>query len=177
MRQFRIPMRNCAHYVICRISGSAAHSDRLELKGASREKKRSIHRRPPFSSTCAFNADFNRNLTLLQPRLNGADVLAVQQGLLALGFQGIGIADGWYGPKTESVVKSFQRYMGFNQDGVVDRMLWNALFTVGGIMVEFSADLESANSLSFDRLTKTVFFIPAHYGQGCVQFIVASYFT
>jgi peptidoglycan hydrolase-like protein with peptidoglycan-binding domain len=119
-----------------------------------------------FISACAFCADFNRNLALMQPRLNGADVLAVQQRLLALGFPGIGIADGWYGPKTEAVVKAFQLYMGFNQDGVVDQMLWQSLFTVGGIMGQFSADLKSANSLSFDRLTKTEKDIPGRSAEG-----------
>jgi peptidoglycan hydrolase-like protein with peptidoglycan-binding domain len=90
----------------------------------------------------------------MRPRLNGADVLAVLQRLLSLGSQGIGIADGWYGPKTQTVVKSFQRYMGFNQDGVVDQMFWQSLFTVGGIMKQFSADLKSAISLSSGRLAK-----------------------
>ena len=35
------------------------------------------------------------------------------------------MCDGYYGKKTESLVRHFQNMMGLHEDGVVDKELWN----------------------------------------------------
>lgn len=78
------------------------------------------------SPLCAL--EYTRSLALDSSRMNGDDVLAVQKELIALGFSDVGIADGWYGPKTEAAVKSIQGILGLTRNGVVDEELWNLLF-------------------------------------------------
>ena len=113
-----------------------------------------------------FGADFTRTLSLKAPRQNGEDVLEVQNALLTLGFQGIGIPDGWYGPRTEAAVKSLQRYLGFSQDGAVDQELWRSLFAPEGVLRGLLADLKAANSLAFERLTRTEKDLPGRSAEG-----------
>lgn len=47
---------------------------------------------------------------------HGDDVLELQQRLLSLGFD-TGRCDGWFGPRTESAVRDFQRNVGLGVDG------------------------------------------------------------
>lgn len=73
---------------------------------------------------------FTRSLALSTPRLNGQDVRAVQDRLIALtrpsrGGQG----DGWYGPVTARTVRAFQAANGLPVTGRVDRATWDALFS------------------------------------------------
>ena len=51
--------------------------------------------------SAVYSQDFSRTIELKNPRMNGQDVLCLQNRLLALGFSGIGDADGWYGPLSE----------------------------------------------------------------------------
>ena len=57
----------------------------------------------------------------------GEDVLAIQQQLLALGYDP-GPADGYFGPVTEDAVVLFQMVNGLYVDGVVGPITMNALF-------------------------------------------------
>jgi len=80
-------------------------------------------------TAAASNAqNFSRVIQMQSKRMNGPDVIRVQQRLLALGFKKTGAADGWYGPLTEASVKTVQQYMGFSRDGKVTRAFWNVLF-------------------------------------------------
>ena len=45
-------------------------------------------------SSAVYSQDFSRTIELKNPRMNGQDVLRLQNRLLALGFSGIGEADG-----------------------------------------------------------------------------------
>jgi peptidoglycan hydrolase-like protein with peptidoglycan-binding domain len=53
----------------------------------------------------------------LQPGDSGADVSAVQNALTAKGFSP-GVADGTFGPATETTLKSFQASAGLTTDGI-----------------------------------------------------------
>ena len=55
----------------------------------------------------------SRIIQLASPRMNGQDVLDLQNRLLSLGFSGVGEADGYYGPLSEGVIKSVQTFSGF----------------------------------------------------------------
>ena len=77
---------------------------------------------------------FSRTLQLATPRLNGPDVRAAQNRLIALTLGGQGGSkggqgDGWYGPNTAKTVRDFQSANQLKVTGVIDRATWNALFS------------------------------------------------
>ena len=72
--------------------------------------------------------DFSRIIELRNPRMQGDDITSLQNRLLSLGFTGPGEDDGYYGPMTESVIKDIQSFSTFEQDGKIDRPLWDFIF-------------------------------------------------
>jgi len=62
---------------------------------------------------------------VLRRNARGADVVALQQLLIASGLQIA--ADGDFGPRTEGAVKTFQGRAGLTMDGIVGRRTWTAL--------------------------------------------------
>ena len=52
-----------------------------------------------------------------------------QQRMLDRGWSGIGVADGRYGPKTERVVRQFQKSKGLGVDGKIGPGTWDAAWT------------------------------------------------
>jgi hypothetical protein len=81
-----------------------------------------------FNGQHLFAQQFSRTLEVKSPRMNGADVLDLQTHLLNLGFIELGNADGYYGPKTEEVIKLLQSFLGFTKNGKVDKIFWELLF-------------------------------------------------
>lgn len=84
-----------------------------------------------FAAAVSFNIsaqNFSRELKIQKPRLNGKDVELVQQKLFELGYLPEEV-DGWFGPKTESAVKEFQKENGFADSGVVDETTYDLLKT------------------------------------------------
>jgi hypothetical protein len=94
-----------------------------------------------FSCQYLFSQTFSRVLELTNPRMNGNDIIILQERLLSLGFTELGIADGYYGPNTVRVISIIQKFSGFNsvstrsdvnednaQNGKVDRLLWDYIF-------------------------------------------------
>ena len=76
-----------------------------------------------------FSQSYTRVIELKNPtRMNGQDVLILQNRLLSLWFDNIGEADGFYGPLVESAIKSIQAFSGFKSDGKVNKMLWDYIF-------------------------------------------------
>jgi len=71
---------------------------------------------------------FNRIIEITSPRMNGDDVLHLQNRLLEMGFSSVGSADGIYGPLTAGVVNNIQVFSGFEADGKVTMSLWNFIF-------------------------------------------------
>jgi hypothetical protein len=57
---------------------------------------------------------------------NGNDVRALQLHLVAHGFP-VGVVDGDFGPRTETVVRAFQRSRGLTDDGIVGPRTWDEL--------------------------------------------------
>jgi peptidoglycan hydrolase-like protein with peptidoglycan-binding domain len=72
--------------------------------------------------------NFSRVLEIKNRRMNGQDVRHIQSRLLSLGFKKLGEADGWYGPLTEGVIKTLQRFLGFPRNGRVTMEFWNVIF-------------------------------------------------
>jgi tetratricopeptide (TPR) repeat protein len=81
-----------------------------------------------FDAAQRYIIGFSRTLKLQAPRMSGSDVLKLQERLLSLGFSGVGEADGYYGPKSEGTIKIVQRFLGYQQNGEVDILLWNTIF-------------------------------------------------
>jgi hypothetical protein len=69
-----------------------------------------------------------RTLSLQSPRLQGDDVLLLQQRLVELGYTEVGTPDGIFGQMTQSAVVRFQTEAGLTADGVVGPMTWAALW-------------------------------------------------
>ncbi|GHF38990.1 hypothetical protein HNQ07_001801 [Deinococcus metalli] len=75
---------------------------------------------------------FRRTLSVGTPRMNGADVLAVQNRLISLMRPARpGRGDGWFGPVTAAAVRAFQGANGLPVTGTVDRATWDSLFSPG----------------------------------------------
>ena len=70
-----------------------------------------------------------RVLLLTLPRMRGDDVLSLQNRLLALGYDEVGVADGVFGPMTEEAVRHFQQRNGITIDGKVGPITWGILFS------------------------------------------------
>lgn len=65
-------------------------------------------------------------LTILKNQSKGNEVKTLQRLLTAMGYN-CGKADGIFGQKTLTAVKTFQRAKGLNADGIVGKDTWNAL--------------------------------------------------
>jgi peptidoglycan hydrolase-like protein with peptidoglycan-binding domain len=87
----------------------------------------------------------NRNLKLTQPRMNGNDVMELQNRLVSLGFSDLGTVDGWYGPKTEASVRRSQGLLGVLKTGVVNSDFWQLLASTDAIGANVLRSLLSAN--------------------------------
>ena len=75
---------------------------------------------------------FNRVLRLSTPRMNGADVRALQNRLMDVSGTARGQGgDGWYGPVTAANVTLFQAANGLRGSGVLDQATWTRLFSNG----------------------------------------------
>lgn len=73
---------------------------------------------------------FRRVLGVATPRMNGSDVLAVQNRLISLMRPARpGRGDGWFGPVTAATVRAFQQSNGLPVTGRVDQATWNRLFS------------------------------------------------
>ena len=73
---------------------------------------------------------FGRVLQLQTGRMNGPDVRAVQNRLIALMRPArSGQGDGWYGPVTTAAVRAFQAANSLPATGQVDRATWAPLFS------------------------------------------------
>jgi len=75
-----------------------------------------------------FCQDFSRIIEVKNPRMNGADIKKMQTALINCGFNELGEIDSYYGPLTEAVIKDIQYFLGFEQNGKVNKMLWDFLF-------------------------------------------------
>ena len=69
---------------------------------------------------------------LLEAGVHGYDVRVLQEALVTLGFD-VGFVDGWFGPRTESAVRSFQAAQGLLVDGLVGR---GTKAAIAGLRVE-----------------------------------------
>ena len=76
-----------------------------------------------------FSQDFNRVIELKNPRMSGPDVLALQNRLLELTFYELGVADGYYGPMTEGVIKKIQTLWNWPVTGIVNKEIWDRVFS------------------------------------------------
>jgi len=102
-----------------------------------------------------FGQCFSRVIELNSRRMNGPDVEALQKRLLQLGFTGVGEADGYYGPKTEEAIISIQRFAGFEEDGKVDRALWNFIFSSDGFNIQYLKLIQIVSQYKPNELRKT----------------------
>lgn len=73
-------------------------------------------------------AEDERTLFVTRPSMSGQDVVDVQEKLLRLGYTGLGVIDGIYGPLTEAAVKAFQADNQLTVDGIVGPVTRAKLF-------------------------------------------------
>ncbi len=78
----------------------------------------------------------SRVLQLEDPRLVGADVKAVQQRLIELGYLGSDGADGIFGPQTQESVSFFQALNSLEDDGIVGEATWALLFSDQALAIQ-----------------------------------------
>ena len=102
-----------------------------------------------------FGQNFSRVLELNARRMNGPDVEALQKRLLSSGFEGVGEADGYFGPKTEEVIKTIQKFAGFDENGKVDRALWNFIFGNDDFTISYLRLIQIVAQYKPNELRKT----------------------
>ena len=61
-------------------------------------------------------------------RMHGDDVKQLQGWLIGFGYLPRGEDDGYFGPKTESALKAWQRSNGFTPDGVMSKAVYDRLY-------------------------------------------------
>lgn len=94
----------------------------------------------PTSAASLAPVPYTRLLELLPQRINGQDVRAVQNRLIALTQPGSGgRGDGYFGPVTAATVRAFQAANGLSVTGRVDRDTWNVLFSASAKPFKASA--------------------------------------
>jgi peptidoglycan hydrolase-like protein with peptidoglycan-binding domain len=111
-------------------------------------------------------------LEMKNPRMNGPEVLALQNRLLELQFYELGEADGYYGPMTESVIKKIQDYRGLPATGIVDKELWDFIFDDYKIL--FLSDIQTYNR---DNLGRSENLGLGIYGSGDYEDNIFVYYT
>ena len=72
-------------------------------------------------------AKFTRLIYLTNPQMTGSDILAIQNRLLALGYNSIELS-GSYDIQTEEIVKQFQRNNSLKSDGKITQTVFNLIF-------------------------------------------------
>lgn len=100
-----------------------------------------------------------RELRLTTPHLQGADVTALQQQLLHLGYSELIAADGDFGALTDQTVRRFQRDNGLYEDGIVGPLTWAAIFqaTATGHRTPVATTLPLAFARVLDFVTEPLF--------------------
>jgi peptidoglycan hydrolase-like protein with peptidoglycan-binding domain len=81
-----------------------------------------------FFANYIFSQDFSRIIELRSIRMYGNDIVQLQTLLKNMGFDEIGEIDGYYGPLTENAINTIQYFSGFENDGKVNKILWDFLF-------------------------------------------------
>lgn len=71
----------------------------------------------------------NRTLYVKKPRMQGEDVLYIQNKLIEMGFSELGVPDGIFDSKTEEAVKTFQIFAGFTPNGHVTNEIYDFFHT------------------------------------------------
>ncbi|MGZ3457049.1 MAG: peptidoglycan-binding protein [Archangium sp.] len=100
----------------------------------------------------------------------GPEVAELQRRLLAAGFDP-GLADGIFGPRTETAVKAFQQSRGLVVDGIVGPRTWNAL----GIHVEGEPpEVPITPGLTVQRLRELMPRLPAARADECLPYLDAA---
>lgn len=82
----------------------------------------------PLPPTATPPPALTRVLSLQSPRLQGEDVLLLQQRLVELGYTEVGEPDGIFGGMTQTAVVRFQSDSGLSADGIVGQATWTALW-------------------------------------------------
>jgi peptidoglycan hydrolase-like protein with peptidoglycan-binding domain len=98
--------------------------------------------------------EYSRELRYTEPRISGNDVLAVQKQLLLFGFNEIGEADGWFGPLLNTSIKKYQNFISIQENGVIDKNLWDLIFTKDKILLDYYNELKIINSINYTKLVK-----------------------
>jgi len=77
--------------------------------------------------------ELTRLLHLRHPYMQGEDVQQAQQRLKDLGYAQVGLADGIFGPQTDSAARAFQWMNRLLVDGVVGPKTWSLLFSTAAL--------------------------------------------
>jgi hypothetical protein len=86
-------------------------------------------------------AVFVRTIQVQNPPIDGDDVRAVQNRLLALGYIQLGEADGIFGANTALAVRAFQARNRLDVDGIIGPQSWQLLFGVSPMAAEGAGPL------------------------------------
>ena len=73
---------------------------------------------------------FTRSLYLADPRMQGDDVLLLQQRLYDLGYTEVGARDRIFGRMTDAAVRNFQTKNALVVDGIAGPKTWKRLFSL-----------------------------------------------
>lgn len=103
-----------------------------------------------------FAQSFTREIKVTSPRMHGNDVVQVQKMLLAMGFDVVGEADGYFGPNSQKGLSEYQAFIGISNDGVFNKETYDVMFGTTYTRMQYRLGIKEVNARKKLKITKTV---------------------
>lgn len=103
-----------------------------------------------------FAQSFRREIKVTSPRMHGNDVVQIQKMLLAMGFDVVGEADGYFGPNSQKGLSEYQAFIGISNDGVFNKETYDVMFGTTYTRMQYQLGIKEVNARKKLKITKTV---------------------
>ena len=109
-----------------------------------------------FLTTGIFAQNFTREIKLTSPRMHGNDVVQVQKMLLAMGFDIVGEADGYFGPNSKEGLSQYQAFIGISNEGVFNKATFDVMYGTTYTRMQYRLGIKEVNTRRKLNITKSL---------------------